>query len=288
MNLISRIAGRLAEEYRRAADNIAVCRIRLRRQSWPCPKKQFLLVGCESSGTTIMARLLFRGGSLRFFREGKDGNEWCWQAYQEIYQGHKSIRDYPRLQLYDAVKVPGFAAILSHYVREFPNVSILCTVRDPRDVVASACKTWGVTPDNGLQSIKWVTESWLDVPEKDPIARLAWRWRIYLERSRLVPGVTYVRYEDFCADKVHCIMRLAGKLDIEVDEARIKELCDQQASLPVTRGYRPKGPGSWREGLLTDRDIRVIEEICGDLMEFWNYPKRAANRQCSSSGGTDK
>ncbi len=288
MNLIGRIAERLAEEYRRATDSVAVLGIRLRRDSWPCPHKQFLLVGCESSGTTIMAKLLFRDGSLRFFREGKDGNEWCWQAYQEIYQGHKSIRDYPHLQLYDAVKVPGFAAILPQYVTEFPNVSAICTVRDPRDVVVSACRTWGVTSGDGLESIKWVSESWLDIADKDPIARLAWRWRIYLERSQLVPGVTYVRYEDFCGDKVRCILQLAGKLGIEVDEARLRKICDEQASLPATRNYRPKGPGSWREGLLADRDIRVIEEICGDLMETWNYPKSDASHQYSSGGGTEQ
>jgi hypothetical protein len=287
MSLIERITNRLAEEYERATDTVAVSAIRLRRQPWPCHKKQFLLVGSESSGTTIIARLLFRGGSLRFFREGKDGNEWCWQAYQEIYQGNKTIRDYPHLQLYDAVKVPGFAAILPHYVKEFPNVSVICTVRDPRDMVVSACKTWGVKERAGLADIKWVTESWLGIDEKDPVARLARRWRIYLEQTRLVPGVIYVRYEDFCADKVGCILRLAAELNIDVDEARIQELCNQQASIPETRDYRPKGPGAWREGLLTERDIVVIEEICGELMETWNYPLSNVSGQVSSSSGAD-
>lgn len=244
-------------------------RIRLRRNPWPCLKKQYLVVGCESSGTTPISHLLFRGGSLRFLIEG--WNVWVWQVYKSTYQGRGSVREYPRLQLFDALKVPGFAAILEDYVTAFPNAAVIYVVRDPRDVVVSACKTWGVTRDNGLSSIPWVAESWLGIQSRDPVVRLALRWRTYLRQSQRVPGVTYVRYEDFYEDKVGFVMRLASKLGIRVDEGRVTRLCDRQASGSSVRDYPPEGPGAWRRGLLNERDVKAIEETCGHEMRQWNY-----------------
>ena len=64
--------------------------IRLTR-AWPCPKSQVLVVGCESSGTTVMAdcsSVRPRGRSL------VEGHErWVWRAYMSVYQGSSSIED---------------------------------------------------------------------------------------------------------------------------------------------------------------------------------------------------
>lgn len=252
------------------ADDIGEWRIRSRRNAWPCLARKYLVVGCESSGTTPISHLLFRTGSTRFLIEGD--NPWVWQLYQSVYQGQSRIRDYPRLQLYDSIKVPGFAAILPQFLDEFPNTSVIYVVRDPRDVVVSAYKTWKVTTREGLSSIPWVSQTWLGIRDTPPVARLAWRWRLYLERSQKVPSVAYVRYEDFCVNKVGCIVKLARDLGISVDEREIRERADVQASTPDVRGYRPDGPGaSGRSGLLSPEDRQCVEAICGLHMLQWSY-----------------
>lgn len=260
---------RCARRLRRLADDVAEFRIRARRAPWPCVSRKYLVVGCESSGTTPISHLLFRTGPTRFLIEGD--NPWVWALYQAVYQGHRRVRDYPRLQLYDSLKVPGFAAILPQLLEEFPNTSVIYVLRDPRDVVVSAYKTHQLTARDQLGSIAWVRQTWLGIRDEDPVARLAWRWRLYLERSQQVPGVTYVRYEDFCADKVGCIRRWASRLELQVDEGQIRRVCDRQASTPDARDYRPEGPGAWRNSYLTDHDAAIIEGICGTHMRRWGY-----------------
>lgn len=267
--IISRGLGRLRREAVRVHDTFKLLRLRLQRSAWPCYARKYLVVGCESSGTTPISHLLFRGSGLRFLIEGEE--RWVWRAYMSIYEGHTRVRDYYRLQLFDCLKVPGFAAILDHFVAEFPNTAAIYVVRDPRDVIVSACKTWRVTCREGLDSIPWVTQSWLGIQSEDPVARLAMRWRKYLEASQRVAGVIYVRYEDFCADKVGCITQLANMLGLRVDAVAIRRDCDRQASSKAARDYAPRGPGAWREGGLADQDVRTVEEICGEHMRRWRY-----------------
>ena len=261
---------RCARRLRRMADDVTELRIRSRRNAWPCLARKYLVVGCESSGTTPISHLLFRTGPTRFLIEGD--NAWVWKLYQSVYQGHSQVRDYPRLQLYDSLKVPGFATILPQFLEAFPNTSVIYVLRDPRDVVASAYRTWKVTTRAGLRSIPWVSQTWLDIPDEDPVARLAWRWRRYLECSQQVAGVTYVRYEDFCADKVGWIVQCAGQLGLSVDVREVRQRCEQQASTPDTRDYRPQGPAASRGcTLLNPEDRQRIEAICGAHMRRWAY-----------------
>jgi Sulfotransferase family len=244
---------------------------------WPCRKQQFLVVGCESSGTTAIANLLFNDGRRRFLL---GGGRWTWQAYQDIYQGKSRVEDYPRLQLYDGLKVPGFAAILDKYVEAFPESRVVYVVRDPRDVLASAYRSKGANTRDELARISWVAEDWLATPVTDPVARLAFRWRRYLEVAASVPGVNYLRYEDFCANKLKAIEMLASKLGINVDADRVRSLCDQQASHSSVRPYLPMGPRHDRNRLVAASDEKIIFETCGPWMQQWGYSENpdAANQ----------
>jgi hypothetical protein len=253
-----------------AKDKFRLALLRLQRPLWPCPDRKILVVGCESSGTTVISHLLLRGGTGRFFFEGVNG--WVWNAYESVYQGHRRMRDYPRLQLYDRIKVPGFAAILPQFIEEYPNTQVVYCIRDPRDVLPSAYRTKRITTRQQLANITWVRETWLGIEETDPVARLARRWSIYLERSQQVPNVHYVRYEDFCADKLGTIRRLAKAVGIEIDEQKLAQSKDEQASAPDVRSYTPHQVNSWKNSpFVSQKDIRIIEEICGPQMEQWNY-----------------
>lgn len=267
--LSERILCRLVRERQRATDHLAVARLRLRRNAWPCYARKHLVVGCESSGTTPIATLLFSDPSLRFLIEGY--HQWVWSAGASIYQGVTRVQDYPRLQLFDCIKVPRFAAILDKFIDAFPNTVPLYVVRDPRDVVASTFKTWRIANREELASVPWVRATWLAISTSDPVARMAMRWRKYMDVGARVPGVNFVKYEDFCNDKEGTVMALASVLGLPASRGYIREHCDLQASHSSVRGYQPQGPGGWRESPLTLQDVKTIEGICADHMTRWGY-----------------
>lgn len=251
-------------------DQLGLAMLNLRGAAWPCLKRVHLVVGCESSGTTPISHFLLRDGRHRFLLEGY--HSWVWDSYQAIYRGEREISDYPRLQLYDRIKVPGFAAILPDYKQAFPNASVIYCVRDPRDVLASAYRTWKITERSQLNEIDWVSQDWLSIKETDPVARLAHRWRIYLEQSLLVPDVVYVRYEDFCADKVETIRALADQVGVAFDRTQPHHRLDAQASDEDARDYRPTGSGGWRTSpFVSESDVKIVESICGNLMQKYSY-----------------
>ncbi len=259
--------------YRKAWRYTDRARLRLFRRKyshWPCLTKKRLVVGCESSGTTIIARCLFGKGHLRFLVEGEQS--WVWQARSKIYQGLASFEDYPHLRLFDTWKVPGFAPVLPQLKLAYPNCPTIYVVRDPRDVIASAFRTFGIQNREDFANVPWVKADWLGIQETDPIARMAMRWRIYLERSTQVDKVKYVRYEDFCEQKVQTIGELAEFLDLNIDPKFVASICDQQASNKNARSYTPQGPNSWQNvSALTCQDIELVKQTCQPYFSQWGY-----------------
>lgn len=237
---------------------------------WPSPDKKFLLVGSESSGTTAVSDLLFKEvDNLRYLEEGEQ--QWVWDAYRSIYQKHMKVRDYPRLQLFDAIKVPGFSVIINEFLVEFPNTTIIYLVRDPRDFASSAIKTWKIGHMQDFYKVPWTKVDWLGVNSDDPVECLARRWKTYLNAASKVDGVVFVKYEDFCKDKVAVIDKLCQQLNLPFDRERVSQLCDIQLSHTSVRAYRPSGPGGWQHSILEDRHIKTIENICREEMLQWGY-----------------
>ncbi len=276
-NIIGRVRNRLGLMRQELIDSARLIPIRV-FDRWPCPDPKLLLVGSESSGSTAIAGLLFEGlSSRRYLEEGR--NQWVWTAYQQIYQGRHRIADYPRLQLFDTIKVPGFATILPQFLAAFPNAKIVYIVRDPRDFVNSAIKTWKVDSIAGLADVSWSNETWLGIDETDPVARLAMRWCTYLRCAEATPGVSFVRYEDFCADKPGTIEKIAGIMEIPFNRDHVVDLQNRQLSHPSVRDYKPAGPGGWRNGMLAPEHIRTIESTCAAEMARWHYDRATVSQE---------
>ncbi len=237
---------------------------------WPSEEQKYLLVGSESSGTTAVSDLMFKEiENLRYLEEGEQ--KWVWEAYRSVYQKQKSLRDYPRLQLFDAIKVPGFSVIIDEFLKEFPSTAVIYLVRDPRDFVCSSIKTWKIGRTEDFKNIPWVDVQWLGIDCVDPVECLAKRWKAYINAATKHEVVYFLKYEDFCQDKVGVISVLCEKLALPFNEARVTQLCDIQLSHASVRSYRPGGPGGWKNSILLQKDIRTIEKVCGDEMLEWGY-----------------
>lgn len=267
--IAKKISRRLRLWWQECKDSMNTEIIKLLNQ-WPSDKEIYLMVGSESSGTTAISSLLFQEISgLRFLDEGR--YPWVWDTYQEVYQGNMSIEDYPKLQLFDAIKVPGFAAILPQFRVAFPKTRVIYVIRDPRDYINSAIKTWGVDTVDDLTGISWVKENWLKIQSQDPVERLALRWKRYINTAMAENGIIYVKYEDFCRDKISTIEKLASLLDIPFNKDRIARICETQLCHESVRPYEPLGPGGWKNGILQTKHIETIEKLCGSEMSKWGY-----------------
>ena len=237
---------------------------------WPSQDKKYLLVGAESSGTTAISDLLFKEiDGLRYLEEGEQ--QWVWDAYRSIFQKKGMIQDYPRLQLFDAIKVPGFSVIINEFLEQFPNTTVVYLLRDPRDFASSAIKTWKIGRMEDFHKIPWTKVKWLGIESDDPVACLAQRWKLYLNAAKKIDDIVFVKYEDFCQDKVGVIEDLCDKLQLPFDKSRVMQLCDTQLSHTSVRAYRPTGPGGWRHSILEEKHVRLIEEICKDEMTDLGY-----------------
>jgi len=268
--LLRRVSRRFALEVQDAVDKTRGSVISA-LDRWPCTDRKYLIVGSESSGTTALADLLFVGiPGIRFFREGRR-QAWVWEAYKRIHQGKASIRDYPRLQLFDAIKVPGFAMIIEQFRAGFTDTRVIYVVRDPRDFVGSAFRTWRAQGVDDPARIPWVYEDWLEIPNSDPVERLCMRWKAYLRSGSNAQDVVFIRYEDFYADKLLVIHDLAGLLGLPFNEERVAARKDEQISR--ARHYIPRGPGGWSDDL-TPEQVQTIERLCADEMRTWNYLDR--------------
>lgn len=239
---------------------------------WPSQEKKYLLVGAESSGTTAVSDLLFRGVSdLRYLEEGEQ--QWVWDAYRSIYQHKRTLKEYPRLQLFDAIKVPGFSVIINEFLECFPNTTVVYLMRDPRDFANSAIKTWKIPDMEDFHKVPWTNIKWLGIDCDDPVACLAQRWKAYVNAASQVDNIVYIKYEDFCRDKVAVIEALCKQLQLPFDKQRVSDLCDIQLSHASVRAYKPSGPGGWQDSILEDKHIKIIEDICEPEMLKWGYTR---------------
>jgi len=173
-------------------------------------------------------------------------------------------------------------ALLADWIEElFPEACFLHVVRDPRDVAASMFAA-------GASWAQWAPRGAVQA------GRL---WKDHIEGARRVRngGGRYreIRYESLRADPAGELGGVLEWLDLPAVAADIEaavEACKlsrlQTAAdgdrLPLPGRESPRGffrrgdVGGWRDEL-TPSSIRVLEEICGDLMAGLGYERTTAS-----------
>lgn len=173
-------------------------------------------------------------------------------------------------------------ALLADWIRDlFPEARFLQVIRDPRDVAASmfaAGATWA----------RWA-------PRGAVQAGRLWRDHVVAARRARTDGAMYreVRYEALRANPAKELGEVLAWLGLPATEADIGsfvEKCELSRlqrsadgdSMPLPGRTSPRGffrrgrVGGWRDEL--DRAaIRVVEEVCGDLMHELGYERSTAS-----------
>lgn len=214
-----------------------------------------------------------KAGLSRLLSE-EEFRELCRHCAQEVLD--KIARRHPDPQMV-VEKSPRHALEAEWIASLFPEALFLHVVRDPRDTAASllaAGRSWG----------GWAPRNPIDA------ARM-WKAHVAGARRMATLGGRYreVRFESLRSDAAGELHRIFEWLGLRADRTeceraveacrleRLREDADpDRLPLPGTRsprGFFRRGEvGSWRAELSRGQ-VRVIERLCGDLMDTLGYSR---------------
>jgi len=231
---------------------------------------KLLIIGCERSGTTVVAKLISQGSKLSLLNDPPES----WYTYPLI--NLVGIRGFSlnliyRIWKFKIVKVPGFATILPELRRIHPKpFKIVYMVRDPRDNF-SAIKERLAQDLNGL----YLNVHFLNIKGKNVCENISYRWDAYLNlaqkySNRFKDDILFVKYEDFLKDKEGVLKQIALFSSIKLDMNLIKKDLDRQ----INKSWSDKisGTGRYKSDLTLD-EIQIVERITGNNMDKFNYKR---------------
>ena len=268
--------GRVAREWQCVAMN-AMTRVN------PRP---LLVLGNQKSGTSAIAALLAgaTGQSVTL-----DLKREVWHpSFQRIPSGELSFEGFLARNRWafsrEVVKEPNLTLFVPELLERFPDSAILHVVRDPRDNLRSLLERLQIAGDhaalppdalalerNPVSTPGWqlvFDDTWRGGPGGHYIEVLARRWQLcaeaYLDRR---DRMELCRYEDFRADKLGVIHRLAERFGLPV-VADVSDRLDYR--------FQPPGDSTRRwESFFGAENLERIERICAPGMEALGYEKRA-------------
>jgi hypothetical protein len=237
------------------------------------------ILGNQKAGTTAIAALLGemtgRSVTLDIKREMKD------PAIPRVIRGDLPFTEFVKLNKLDfsreIIKEPSLTLLYEDLVRFFPQSKYIMVIRDPRENLRSILQRLEIPGDLKDLSIDqerklpkaWrliVDGAWLGLDGENYVEMLAQRWNYTTDRYREFKERTdLIRFEDFLADKVGEITRLAGLLDLP----RKRDVSGR-----VDVQFQPPGDRSvgWKTFFGVDNLAR-IERICGQRMERFDYER---------------
>ena len=228
---------------------------------------KILIVGCERSGTTIIAKLLSKSTGLKLLNDPKES----WYIYPLVKV--IGIKGMPisfiyKLWSFPLVKVPGFATILPQLRKILlKKFKIIYLVRDPRDNYA-AIKERLNEDLNGL----YVNINFLNLKGKNQCENISYRWNAYLNSAKnynkIYGDVLFIRYEDFLENKLSILDKIAKFCNVNHDSSLIVNEIDKQ----INKSWSNKIKGKDRYvNELTPDEINTISKITYENMKLFNY-----------------
>ncbi len=167
-------------------------------------------------------------------------------------------------------KSPQHLLHLSEIWQYFPDAQVINILRDARDVVSSPRRFRKQKTGPGRIYA---------------VVHIAWRWNRFIEaadRSVEDPRFLSIRYEDLVSDPERILDQLAAHAGIQKDSTAIARFHEQlkQVTLRVSDENKAFNRATelvdrrqvWKSRL-TKQEAKVIETICGPLMEQHGYQK---------------
>ena len=235
------------------------------------------IMGNQKSGTTAIAALLAELSGLPVTLDLK--KEMKEPSIDRVKSGrlsfeqfvHSNRLDFSR----DIIKEPSLTLFYDEIAAMFPQSRFVMVVRDPRENIRSILQRLDIAGNlsnvssDAIQRMPraWqlvLDGRWLGLTGHNYIEMLALRWNLTTELYlRHEDRTTLCRFEDFLADKVGEIKRLAGVLDL-AERADISSKVDIQ--------FQPAGDRSVKwHAFFGAENLRRIEAICDPGMSRFSY-----------------
>ncbi len=246
--------------------------------SFPHPRPLFVL-GNEKSGTTVIAASLAKATGQKVTLDIKG----VWDPVQtQLYRGEKTIEQVIKANKYafskKIIKEPVLTFEYKKLKKIYPDSDFVLIVRDPRDNIRSILNRLGLPGD--LESLTlehreamgplWTTwntvldTSWLGIKEEHYIAAMAKRWNFIIDLyTNNQEAIILFLYEDFMADKVGSIRKLARQLNLKLKHD-IENFVDIQFQ---SKGNRTISP----ETFFGNKNLNLINSLCGERMKKLGY-----------------
>ena len=172
-------------------------------------------------------------------------------------------------------KTPGNVLFLPTLDRLFPAARFISIVRDPRDVTVSRLEHAvraglpRTDVDGQAEIVRRSAEEWVQSVE------------LFAAFAETHAGRVHgLRYEDLLADPAGEARRLFGFLGVSIEPALLARVAEatsfeaqsgRKPGVEDARAFLRKGvAGDWR-GRLDPPAVRIVEEVCGDLLFDYGY-----------------
>lgn len=231
------------------------------------------ILGMQKSGTSAMAGLLaLRTGvpvAIDLQREWRRSTIVKAAASSSAFERfvRRNATDFAR----PVVKEPGLTFVYERLLERWPSACVAIVVREPVATIRSVIERLGIPgdlPQLGRDQLERVPQPWrpvldnrwLGVDCEHYIDQLAERWCLAAQLAIAREGGWFTaRYEDFVADKIGMVDRMATHFDLPV-VAEIDAFLD--------RPFQPRGARRDPEevfGPNLERIVQRTEELAGRL-----------------------
>ncbi len=233
-------------------------------------KDAVFIFGLQKSGTSAIAGLLAECTDKSVTIDTK----YLWYPKnEEIISGKIRVEDYVRKFSHpfskDIIKEPNSTFFIEQLQEYFYLHKYIFILRNPLDNIRSILNRLGLPGDKQDIDLNDVPVNWRSMfnktKGKDHITVLANRWVEANSQSNIIKSdaCILIKYEDFLLDKERCIESIAHKIGFKPKKS-IKHIMDKQ--------FQPKGnPDADLMAFFKERNYDKIINICGDIMEEYNY-----------------
>lgn len=238
-------------------------------------RSPIIILGNQKSCTSAITHLIADYGGLT---KTVDIPESWWPTLEELLDGTLPLKDFARKYSFyfsrDVIKEPNLTFLFDQLSRIHPGAKFVFVIRDPRSNIRSLLNRISVPgnlPRMDEDEVHAIPADWRpvfdaalwDLPDGNYVEILARRWvraaRVYLDHQ---DRIHLVRYEDFNADKLQTIEKLAQKLGVSSQ----RDITDQ---LDVQ--FQPKGNKSISWEVFFEENLERIEDICSREMAELGY-----------------
>jgi hypothetical protein len=184
-------------------------------------------------------------------------------------------------------KTPRHVYRIDDLLSAFPAAKVVCLVRDPRAVVASYRDWHGAAERRGVEERAELTADRERTRKSFNVVLMSLLWRGVVRASHAALArhgrdrVRVQRFERLAEEPEAEVRDLCGWLGLEFEPAMLEVGVVNSSYATAAEGVATEAVDRWRERL-SERDVAVVQSVCGPLMDELGYARDEARASQAS------